>query len=168
MSLIEDCLNHIEEVVHLRAISGIAYPRAQAAVGILRSALHSIQVISGAALWGEPQMKELLDGMTRIQSVATEGKPSKPIEELIAASSLGSPEVVAARASVDPNLVKRVLRRAQELETHPKCPACYQAFKSTDHDPFCSSCVDAGWDLAWVRGYAKAILNRPTHPSPSA
>jgi hypothetical protein len=40
----------------------------------------------------------------------------RPIEELIAASSLGSPEVVAVRAEAGPALVERVLKRADELE----------------------------------------------------
>jgi len=32
------------------------------------------------------------------------------------------------------------------------CPSCRRPFESPDHDPFCSSCVDAGWDVAYRRG----------------
>lgn len=38
----------------------------------------------------------------------------------------------------------------------PICPACEHEFESPDEDPFCSSCVDAGWDLAFRRGQAAA------------
>ncbi len=37
-----------------------------------------------------------------------------------------------------------------------QCPACKHDFDSPDEDPFCSSCVDAGWDLAFKRGAAAA------------
>lgn len=40
----------------------------------------------------------------------------RTIDELIAASSLGTPEVVAVRATADPVLVERVLSRVRQLD----------------------------------------------------
>lgn len=41
--------------------------------------------------------------------------------------------------------------------TEPLCPACSKAFASPDWDPFCSSCVEAGWRDAYLRGQASAL-----------
>jgi len=54
------------------------------------------------------------------QPVSVGTKKPKAIEALIAQSSLGAPEVVALRRSVDPALVDRVLQRASELEALKK------------------------------------------------
>jgi hypothetical protein len=37
------------------------------------------------------------------------------------------------------------------------CPACEMDFNTPDHDPFCSSCVEAGWAEAYRRGHAAGL-----------
>jgi hypothetical protein len=37
-----------------------------------------------------------------------------------------------------------------------RCPSCEHEFKPPDGDPFCSSCVEAGWALAFRRGVRAA------------
>lgn len=37
------------------------------------------------------------------------------------------------------------------------CPACEKDFNTPDHDPFCSSCVEAGWAEAYRRGHAAGL-----------
>lgn len=48
---------------------------------------------------------------------------------------------------------------AQLIAKPGACPACRHQFESPDSDPFCSSCVDAGWDLAYRRGHAAATAS---------
>lgn len=43
-----------------------------------------------------------------------------------------------------------------KLKAANRCPACKHVFESLDIDPFCSSCVEAGWAEAYLRGYADA------------
>lgn len=42
------------------------------------------------------------------------------------------------------------------LEPAPSCPACRIALPPPDGDLFCSSCVKAGWDIAYRRGMEDA------------
>ncbi len=150
--LIDDCLTHIEDSVSLTAWSS-RYPKAKAAVGILRTTLRRIAFASQAALDGNGGFQELLTCVKNTSDWAINGVS---IEQLIDESSLGTPEVKALRDQADPDLVKRTILRMQALEAHPNCPSCQHPFQSTDHDPFCSSCVEAGWDIAWIRGYTAA------------
>jgi hypothetical protein len=68
------------------------------------SALLADQGASALKAWWLPVLTAIRDkhGLAR---------PLRPIEELIAASSLGDPAVVRIRKSVDPLLVARVLSR---------------------------------------------------------
>lgn len=68
--------------------------------------------------WYDPMTGDLVEGITawrEVSEVPSWALPQKTIEELIAASSLGTPEAVAIRAQADKDVVQKVLARSDEL-----------------------------------------------------
>jgi hypothetical protein len=59
-----------------------------------------------------------------MQLAPSDERAGRTIDELIEASSLGTPEAKAIRAQADPALVDRVLKRVDELEAERADPEC--------------------------------------------
>ena len=56
-------------------------------------------------------------------------KTEPTIEELIEASSLGTPEAKAARESADPEAVERVMERVRELSLSDEISKLFEKFR---------------------------------------
>lgn len=82
---------------------------------------------------------------------APEREAGAPIEELIAASSLGTPEAVAIREAADPALVQRVLDRVDELERGRTC-ACGHHILQHAGQQIAGACLVPGCDCRgrWI------------------
>jgi hypothetical protein len=72
----------------------------------------------------------------------------RELEELISASSLGTPEAIAIRAQADPEVVKQALRRADEIEAE----AAYWEIRNQEN----SSWNYEDEEACFVAGFLKA------------